>query len=93
MTTRAPRTQYAKSGEVNIAYQVVGDGRRDLVYVPGWVSNVELMWDDSVLAGATPRDDLAQVAPTLHHHTLRPFSHVVNAEAHRRSVSISGLAT
>lgn len=45
-----PRTQYAKSGEVNIAYQVVGDGPLDLVYVPGWVSNVELMWDDPVLA-------------------------------------------
>lgn len=45
-----PRTQYAKSGEVNIAYQVVGNGPRDLVYVPGWISNVELMWDDPVLA-------------------------------------------
>ena len=35
---------------MNIAYQVIGDGPRDLVYVPGWVSNVELMWDDPVLA-------------------------------------------
>lgn len=45
-----PRTLYAKSGDVNIAYQAVGEGPRDLVYVPGWVSNVELMWDDPVLA-------------------------------------------
>jgi class 3 adenylate cyclase len=39
-------TRYARSGDVSIAYQVVGDGPFDLVYVPGWVSNVELMWDE-----------------------------------------------
>jgi class 3 adenylate cyclase len=42
----APETRYAKSGEVNIAYQVVGEGPFDLVYVPGWISNIELMWDE-----------------------------------------------
>src|ERR671930_1341544 len=41
-----PQTRYAKSGELNIAYQVVGDGPLDLVYVPGWISNVELMWEE-----------------------------------------------
>ena len=41
-----PQTRYAKSGDANIAYQVVGDGPFDLVYVPGWVSNVELMWEE-----------------------------------------------
>ena len=40
----APETLYARSGDVNIAYQVVGEGEFDLVYVPGWVSNVEYMW-------------------------------------------------
>jgi len=30
-----PQTRYAKSGELNIAYQVVGEGPFDLVYVPG----------------------------------------------------------
>ncbi|MBI2161458.1 MAG: hypothetical protein HYU25_13970 [Candidatus Rokubacteria bacterium] len=35
-----PETHYARSGEINIAYQVVGDGPRDLVLVPGWVSNI-----------------------------------------------------
>src|SRR5439155_1927207 len=40
-----PETRYAKSGDVNIAYQVVGDGPTDLVYVPGWVSNVVLIWE------------------------------------------------
>jgi class 3 adenylate cyclase/pimeloyl-ACP methyl ester carboxylesterase len=41
-----PTTRYAKSGDVNIAYQVVGDGPVDLVYVPGFVSNIEAMWED-----------------------------------------------
>ena len=45
-----PETRYARSGDVNIAYQVVGDGPTDIVYVPGWVSNIELMWDDPGLA-------------------------------------------
>jgi pimeloyl-ACP methyl ester carboxylesterase len=40
-----PETQYAQSGELSIAYQVVGDGPVDLLFVPGFVSNVELMWD------------------------------------------------
>jgi len=35
--TAVPTTRYAKSGEVHIAYQVVGEGPRDLVVVPGWV--------------------------------------------------------
>ncbi len=41
-----PRTRYAKSGDVNIAYQVVGKGPFDLVYVPGWISNVEMTWEE-----------------------------------------------
>jgi pimeloyl-ACP methyl ester carboxylesterase len=40
-----PETQYAQSGELSIAYQVVGDGPLDILFVPGFVSNVELMWD------------------------------------------------
>jgi pimeloyl-ACP methyl ester carboxylesterase len=39
-------TRYARSGDVNIAYQTAGDGPADLVYVPGWISNVELNWDE-----------------------------------------------
>src|SRR3989442_5317756 len=34
-------TRYARSGDVSIAYQVVGDGPFDLVFAPGFVSNVE----------------------------------------------------
>ena len=40
-----PATQYTKAGGLNIAYQVVGEGPLDLVYVPGWVSNVEGAWE------------------------------------------------
>jgi class 3 adenylate cyclase len=43
-------TRYARSGDVSIAYQVVGDGPFDLVYVPGFVSNIELMWEEPGLA-------------------------------------------
>jgi class 3 adenylate cyclase/esterase/lipase len=40
-----PETRYAQSGDVRIAYQVIGDGPIDLVFVPGFVSNIELMWE------------------------------------------------
>ena len=43
-------THYAKSGDVNIAYQVAGDGPRDLVVVPGWISNIDLFWDEPHVA-------------------------------------------
>jgi len=46
MPSAPPETRYAKSGGLNIAYQVVGDGPFDLVYVPGWVSHVEATWDE-----------------------------------------------
>ena len=39
-----PNTSYTKSGRINIAYQVFGSGEIDLVYIPGWVSNIDLMW-------------------------------------------------
>jgi class 3 adenylate cyclase len=41
-----PETRYAKSGDVNIAYQVVGDGPLDLVLVPGFVSHLENDWEE-----------------------------------------------
>ena len=37
-------TRYALSGDVNIAYQVVGDGPFDVIFVPGFVTHVELQW-------------------------------------------------
>ena len=39
-----PQTNYAKSGDVNIAYQVVGTGPIDLVWVPGWISHLDAFW-------------------------------------------------
>jgi len=41
-----PRVHYARSGHVNIAYQVVGDGPIDLVFVMGWVSHLEYFWNE-----------------------------------------------
>jgi class 3 adenylate cyclase len=41
-----PETRYARSGDVNIAYQVVGDGPFDLVLVSGFVSHLDLDWEE-----------------------------------------------
>jgi hypothetical protein len=41
-----PETRFALSGDAHIAYQVVGSGAFDLVYVPGWLSNVALNWQE-----------------------------------------------
>ena len=41
-----PETQYVLSGELSIAYQVFGHGDCDLLYVPGIISHLELMWED-----------------------------------------------
>ena len=45
-----PRTRYARSGDLSIAYQVIGSGDVDLVMVPGFVSNLDWFWH-----GAGPR--------------------------------------
>ena len=37
-----PETRYARNGDVRIAYQVIGQGPIDLVFVPGYVSNLEV---------------------------------------------------
>jgi pimeloyl-ACP methyl ester carboxylesterase len=44
-----PQTRYANSGDVQIAYQVVGEGPPDLVFVPGWIGNVDVIWDNSLV--------------------------------------------
>jgi pimeloyl-ACP methyl ester carboxylesterase len=43
---QVPETRYARSGDVNIAYQVVGDGRVDLLWIPVFAQHVELSWED-----------------------------------------------
>ncbi len=40
-----PRTQYAKSDNVHVAYQVYGEGAKNLVLVPGFVSQIETYWE------------------------------------------------
>jgi pimeloyl-ACP methyl ester carboxylesterase len=45
-----PETRYTKSGDYNIAYQVVGEGDLDVLWIAGFVSNVELAWDEPLLA-------------------------------------------
>lgn len=42
-----PATHYAKSGDVHIAYQVIGDGPLDVLLVPGFVSHVEAAWQNA----------------------------------------------
>ncbi|MBV9280518.1 MAG: adenylate/guanylate cyclase domain-containing protein [Chloroflexi bacterium] len=44
------QTRYARSGDVNIAYQVLGAGPPDLVLVPGWISHLEYAWEEPRLA-------------------------------------------
>jgi pimeloyl-ACP methyl ester carboxylesterase len=39
-----PETHYVKSDDVHIAYQVLGEGPRDVLFVPGFVSNIEALW-------------------------------------------------
>jgi pimeloyl-ACP methyl ester carboxylesterase len=49
-THEPPRTRYARSGNVNIAYQVIGEGPIDLVFVMGWVSHLEMFWAEPSFA-------------------------------------------
>ena len=45
-----PEIRFAKSGDVHIAYQVVGDGPIELVWIPDWLSNLELQWEEPLIA-------------------------------------------
>ena len=45
-----PETRYAHSGDVNIAYQVIGSGPIDLVFVMGWVSHLDCFWTEPTFA-------------------------------------------
>src|SRR5260370_3090368 len=50
-----PETRYARSGDVSIAYQVTGDGPFDLVFVPPFITHVELWWNLESFAPALRR--------------------------------------
>jgi pimeloyl-ACP methyl ester carboxylesterase/DNA-binding winged helix-turn-helix (wHTH) protein len=45
-----PETRYVQNGDVNIAYQVVGDGEIDIVFVMGWISHMEYFWKHHLFA-------------------------------------------
>lgn len=45
-----PETHYARNGDVNIAYQVIGSGPRDLVFIMGWVSHLDYFWAEPSFA-------------------------------------------
>jgi class 3 adenylate cyclase/pimeloyl-ACP methyl ester carboxylesterase len=51
----APETQYAQSGDLSIAYQVFGEGPRDIVFVPGFISHCDLSWETPLLRGIATR--------------------------------------
>jgi class 3 adenylate cyclase/pimeloyl-ACP methyl ester carboxylesterase len=46
----APQTRYARSGDIHIAYQVVGDGPMDMLWVPTWIWEVEHVWEQPWIA-------------------------------------------
>ncbi len=45
-----PETQFARNRDVTIAYQVFGDGPADLVIIPGWLSNLDIFWEEPRVA-------------------------------------------
>ena len=45
-----PETRYARSKDGHVAYQVIGDAPLDLVFISGWISNVEVMWEEASAA-------------------------------------------
>src|SRR5947209_111377 len=51
----APPTRYARSGEVQIAYQTLGEGPPDVVFIGGPASHLDLQWDDPSLARTMQR--------------------------------------
>lgn len=50
-----PDTKYAKSGDISIAYQSIGNGELDLICVLGWVSNVEYVWEEPTISSFLKR--------------------------------------
>jgi DNA-binding winged helix-turn-helix (wHTH) protein/pimeloyl-ACP methyl ester carboxylesterase/class 3 adenylate cyclase len=55
LTSLQPETRYVQNGDVNIAYQVVGSGPVDIVFVMGWVSHLEYFWKHHLFASFLER--------------------------------------
>ncbi len=54
-SAQTPETRYVRNGDVNIAYQVVGEGELDIVFVMGWVSHLEYFWAEPRFASFLSR--------------------------------------
>ena len=50
LASAVPETHYVQNGDVNIAYQTVGNGDLDIVFVMGWVSHLEYFWKHHLFA-------------------------------------------
>lgn len=73
-----PKTHQAKSGDLHIAFQVVGQGPFDLLYIPGWVSRVELAWGEPNLARFLGR--LASFSRLIVFDNLMDLAHYVRSK-------------
>jgi pimeloyl-ACP methyl ester carboxylesterase len=50
-----PETKYARSGDLHIAYQVIGDGPIDILWVPTWIWQIEHVWEEPTTAALLTR--------------------------------------
>ena len=46
-----PETKYTKSGDAHVAYQIVGDGELDLLFVAEWLNHIDEQWEQPRIAG------------------------------------------
>ena len=51
----APRTRYVENSGCTIAYQVIGEGPVDLMFIPGLISHVDMQWADPLFSHALDR--------------------------------------
>src|SRR5919106_4412637 len=49
------RVDYVRRGTLSVAYQVVGEGPPDVVFIPEWFNNLDVQWDDPRLARVPAR--------------------------------------
>src|SRR5271165_2858641 len=73
MIQEPPETRYVRSGRLNIGYQVIGDGPIDLVFVPGLLSQIDLIW--------------TMPAPTRFFERLASFARVILYDKRGQGVS------
>jgi hypothetical protein len=71
LVTSIPDTRYAKSGDIHVAYQVMGSGPLDLVLVPGFISHLEMQLEEPHTARFFERLYLLATSdPTLTQHLM-----------------------